>query len=291
MNETSELKHDEPMARYTSWRVGGPADVYFRPRSVAALGAYLAQLPASVPRMWLGLGSNTLIRDGGIRGVVISVTGLPRTFEAAADGTVAASAALPCATFARRAARLGLGPAAFFAGIPGTIGGALAMNAGAFGGETWDNVARVRTMDFAGETHLRDRSEFTVGYRHVAGAAGECFIAADFALGAIGDSESAGIRTLLDRRSETQPIGPPSAGSVFRNPEGEHAAALIERAGFKGRRIGGAVVSPKHANFIINEGTATAADIEALILEIRDGVAAKFGIELEPEVRIVGEPA
>lgn len=289
MPEPPAVLHDEPLARYTSWRVGGPADTLLRPRSVEALTRFLESLPGDVPLTWIGLGSNLLVRDGGIRGVVICTSGLPRDFESLGQGRVRAGAGLPCATFARRAARLGLGPAAFFAGIPGTIGGALAMNAGAFGGETWDRVVEVVTIDRHGTTRTRARADYEVGYRSVQGPSAEWFLSAVFALEQQDSDEVTQIRTMLDARGASQPIGPPSAGSVFRNPPGRHAAALIEQAGLKGLRIGGAIVSDKHANFILNDAGASAADIEALIERIRETVRHRYGVLLEPEVRIIGE--
>jgi len=254
------------------------------------LADFLAQLAPATPVTWIGLGSNLLVRDGGIRGVVIATHELPKEFGLDAAGRVRASAALPCATFAKRCARLQRGPAAFFAGIPGSLGGALAMNAGAFGGETWDRIAEVETIDRAGAIRRRGRDEFEIGYRTVRGPADEWFLSAGFDLAETPVDEADAIRSLLRERADRQPLGLPSAGSVFRNPPGAHAGALIERAGLKGLRRGGAVVADKHANFIINTGSATAADIEGLIREVRERVQAATGIELEPEVRIVGEP-
>ena len=291
MGTKSMLRHSEPMARHTSWRVGGVADEFFEPRSIEDLAEFLAALPESTPLTWIGLGSNVLVRDGGLRGVVVSSGGLPKTFEADADGRVRCSAALPCATLAKRAARAGLGPAAFFAGIPGSLGGALAMNAGAFGGETWDDIVSVETIDRSGAVRTRRKAEYRVGYRSVQGPGPEWFLGATFAFSSARDAEPEKIRTLLRERTEKQPLGLPSAGSVFRNPDGGHAGELIERVGLKGARCGGAIVSDKHANFIINDGSATAADIEALIDRIISRVREETGIELEPEVRIIGEAA
>jgi UDP-N-acetylmuramate dehydrogenase len=202
---------------------------------------------------------------------------------------VRASAGLPCATLARRCARWRLGPAAFFAGIPGTVGGALAMNAGAFGSETWDRVESVQTIDRFGAIRARPRGDFTVGYRSVRGADGEWFLSATLNLESGREGEAAVMKSLLDRRRGSQPLGRPSAGSVFRNPPGDFAGRLIEQAGLKGTRMGGAMVSDKHANFIINTGSATALDIEQLIDEIRATVRRQFGVELELEVRTLGE--
>jgi len=289
MQGNPELKANEPMSRHTSWRVGGPADLYFEPASIDSLGDFLAALEPTTPVTWIGLGSNLLVRDGGIRGVVIATGALPKEFELLGDSRVRASAALPCATLAKRCARAGLGPAAFFAGIPGSLGGALAMNAGAFGGESWDRVASVETIDRQGRVRERGRDEYSIAYRSVRGPAGEWFIGATFALAELGTQEAERIRTLLRQRSDKQPLGLPSAGSVFRNPEGGFAGELIERSGLKGLRVGGAIVAEKHANFIINTGDATAADIEALIAEVQRRVQESAGVLLEPEVRVIGE--
>jgi UDP-N-acetylmuramate dehydrogenase len=283
--------HGEPMREHTSWRVGGPADLYARPTSVAELERLLSTLPADVPVHWIGLGSNLLVRDGGIRGAVIATSGLPKDLEQL-DGTrVRCGAGLPCALLARQCVRWQVGPAAFFAGIPGTVGGALAMNAGAFGGETWNNVESVVTIDRRGAVRTRPRAEFTVGYRSVRGPAGEWFLAATFALGPDPATTAATIKALLAKRNATQPLGLASCGSTFSNPPGDYAGRLIEQAGMKGARVGGAVVSEKHANFIINTGSATAADIEALIERVRAAVERASGVRLELEARILGEPA
>ena len=279
----------EPLSGHTSWRVGGAADIFAAPRSLAELGDFLASLDADIPITFIGLGSNLLVRDGGVRGVVISTGSLPKLFEREGGGRVHCSAALPCATLAKRAARAGLGAAAFFAGIPGSLGGALAMNAGAFGGETWDHVVGVETIDRAGLIRSRARAEFAIAYRSVAGADGEWFVGASFEFPESGSEEQDKIRALLRERADKQPLGLPSAGSVFRNPAKAHAGELIERVGLKGLSRGGAVVSDKHANFIINTGRATAADIEGLIEEIKRRVKAETGVELIPEVRIIGE--
>lgn len=288
-SDKQELWRNEPMARHTSWRVGGPADIYFRPHSIASLQNFLAGLPSGTPVTWIGLGSNLLVRDGGIRGAVIATGALPKTFDAGESGVVRCSAALPCASLARQCARASLGPAAFFAGIPGSVGGALAMNAGAFGGETWDRITTLTTIDAAGQLRERPRSDYRVAYRRVEGPAGEWFVGACFGLSKLPETETESIRALLRERADKQPLGLPSAGSVFRNPADGHAGALIERAGLKGLTIGGAVVAEKHANFIINTGTATAADIESLISEVRRRVEAASGVVLEPEVRVLGE--
>ena len=222
--------------------------------------------------------------------MVTGTTGLLKRLERLDETLVRVEAAVPCTTLARQCVRWGLGPAAFFAGIPGTVGGALAMNAGAFGGETWQQVVGVTTMDRAGVLRERAPADFQVGYRCVAGPAGEWFISATLRFDARPDTSLADIKSLVARRKETQPIGQPSCGSVFRNPAGDHAARLIEAAGLKGFAVGGAVVSEKHANFIINRDHASATDIEQLIAHVRATVAAQHGVQLELEVRIVGAP-
>lgn len=280
---------DEPMSRHTSWRVGGAADIYFRPNSRDDLIAFMQTLPAEMPIHWVGLGSNLLVRDGGIRGAVIAVQDALSDIDDHGRGRVTAGAGLACTVFARYCVRQAYGPAEFFAGIPGTIGGALAMNAGAFGGETWNQVESVDVVNRAGEVSTRTPDEYRVAYRQVDGPAGEWFLGGTFVFEENFDTSMARVKSLVNERKEKQPLGLPSCGSVFRNPEGDHAARLIEAAGLKGFAIGGAVVSDKHANFIINHGDATAADIEALIKHVQATVKAEYGIELRREVHILGE--
>jgi UDP-N-acetylmuramate dehydrogenase len=249
-------------------------------------------LPAQVPVTWVGLGSNLLVRDGGIRGVVISVHGILNALERVGTDRVRAEAGVACARLGRQCAKWHLGPADFFAGIPGTVGGALAMNAGAWGGATWPRVAEVETIDRGGARHRRNVSEYRYGYRSVTPpVAGEWFIAGTFRFEARPDASTDSIKKLLEKRHAAQPIGAWSCGSVFTNPPGGHAADLIERAGLKGHRIGGAAVSEKHANFIINEGKATAADLEALVRHVQATVERVHGVQLRPEVRVIGEAA
>jgi UDP-N-acetylmuramate dehydrogenase len=286
----SRVRFGEPLSRHTSWHVGGPADIFFMPRDRRDLVSFLKVLPADVPLLWLGLGSNLLVRDGGVRGVVVSTRDALTALELRGERAVYAEAGVPCAKLARSCARWDLGPAEFFTGIPGTVGGALAMNAGAFGGETWRQVQTVETIDRNGSVRLRPAADYRVSYRHVeAPANDEWFLAATFQFEA-GSSE-ADTRALLERRRQTQPIGEWSCGSVFTNPPGDHAARLIESAGLKGLRIGGAVVSTKHANFILNEGAASARDIEDLIAQVQREVQRQHGRQLTPECRIVGEAA
>lgn len=286
--ESRVLRH-EAMAKHTSWHVGGPADLFFRPLDVADLAAFLQSLEPSTPIMWIGLGSNLLVRDGGVRGAVIETHGVFAELERLNDNEIRAGAGIACAKLAKQCIKWGLGPAEFFAGIPGTLGGALAMNAGAFGGETWTHVVSVATLDRAGVRHERPAADFTVSYRHVSGPANEWFLSARLRFEQRPGVSSDDIRLLLARRKATQPIGEWSCGSVFTNPPGDHAARLIDSAGLKGFRIGGARVSEMHANFIVNDGSASATDIEQLIAHVRQTVEQVHGVQLRPEVRIVGE--
>ncbi|MFQ5643136.1 MAG: UDP-N-acetylmuramate dehydrogenase [Thiogranum sp.] len=285
-----ELSSNEPMSAHTSWRVGGPADRCYRPADLDDLQQFLATLAADEPLTWVGLGSNLLVRDGGIRGTVILPFGGLDMLELTDTGRLRAGAGVACARVASFAARAGLTGAEFLAGIPGTMGGALAMNAGAFGGETWPLVESVQTLDHRGELRRRSRADYQVGYRSVSGPESEWFVCADLQLQEGGSTDAqARIRSLLERRSATQPTRQPSCGSVFRNPPDDHAARLIESCGLKGEQIGAARVSEKHANFIVNLGSASAADIEALIRYVQEQVQNRHGIRLQTEVRIIGE--
>ena len=286
-----EIRLNEPMSKHTSWRVGGPAETFFIPDSIEDLSEFLAKLHREVPVFWFGVGSNLLVRDGGIPGVVISASRILRTIERVDHYRVRAGAGLPCTQLARECLRWGIGPSEFFAGIPGSVGGALAMNAGAHGGETWERVESVRTIDRKGVINQRAPGEYTVGYRSVTGPSHEWFIEGTFRFEPDVTPSKQVMDEMLERRKRTQPLGLPSCGSVFRNPPGDHAARLIETAGLKGFSIGGAEVSEKHANVIINSGEATATDIEELIEHVRQTVIEQHGVELVHEVRIVGEVA
>jgi UDP-N-acetylmuramate dehydrogenase len=285
----ARVLRDEPMARHTSWHVGGPADLLFQPLNVEDLASFLQRLDSAVALLWIGLGSNLLVRDGGIRGAVIETHGALSELKRLSDTEIWCDAGVACAKLARQCIKWGLGPAEFFAGIPGTLGGALAMNAGAFGGETWTHVVTVTTIDRNGVRHDRAASEYAISYRHVAGPANEWFLGARLRFEPRPGVSNDDIRLLLARRKATQPIGEWSCGSVFTNPPGDHAARLIEAAGLKGFRIGGARVSEMHANFIVNDGTASAADIEQLIEHVMQTVRQVHAVELNTEVRIVGE--
>ncbi len=285
-----ELLRDESLSKHTVWGIGGPADYLYKPADLDDLCLFLADFPADAPLYWLGLGSNLLIRDAGIRGTVIHTAGCLKQLLQLSTNTVMAQAGVACAKVAKFCARRQLSDCEFFAGIPGTVGGALAMNAGAFGGETYRIVNRVETLSRRGQRLWRPGSAFNPGYRHVEIPVDEWFIAAEFKLGTSVSTDTAlRIRELLRKRAATQPTGVRSCGSVFRNPTGDHAARLIEASGLKGYRIGAAQVSTKHANFIINTGGARASDVECLIKHIIKQVADLHGIRLQPEVCIVGE--
>ena len=290
------LLRDAPLARHTTWRVGGNADLLYAPADRDDLAQFLHGLPAAMPVAMLGLGSNVLVRDGGIRGAVVLMHN-PGAALAVADGLIYADAGVASPKLARFAAMHGCAEAEFLAGVPGTVGGALAMNAGCYGGETWRHVARVETLGRSGVFSIRAPADYRIGYRSVQNADGtplsQPFTAAWFRF-PVGDiaTARAQIKALLARRIATQPLSLPNAGSVFRNPPGDYAARLVETCGLKGHAIGGARVSERHANFIVNpQRRARAADIEQLILHVRAIVQARTGILLEPEVRILGDPA
>ncbi|MBM4234454.1 MAG: UDP-N-acetylmuramate dehydrogenase [Gammaproteobacteria bacterium] len=287
-----QVAFDEPMSRHTSWHVGGPAEVFFKPCNREDLAEFLRVLPVTTPVSWVGLGSNLLVRDGGLRGAVISLHGALSKLQRRGESEVWCEAGVPCARIAKQCVRWGLGSAEFFAGIPGTFGGALAMNAGAFHGETWRHVHNVEVIDRSGVIKLRSAGEYRVSYRHVEPpVVEEAFLAASLHFEQREGASIDAIRDLLVERKQKQPIGEWSCGSVFINPPGDHAARLIEAAGLKGLRIGGARVSPKHANFIVNQGEASAADLEQLIAHVRRTVERHSGVKLQTEVRIVGEAA
>jgi UDP-N-acetylmuramate dehydrogenase len=290
-NLQGDLRLNEPLSKHTSWRVGGYAQQFYRPKNVEDLSIFLSQLPEKEPILWLGLGSNLLVRDGGFAGTVISTAGTLQELSIQ-DGAVKAEVGVYCGKLAKQVAKTAHTGAAFLAGIPGTIGGALAMNAGAHQAEIWQFVTEVITIDRDGTLRTRKPEDFTINYRHVEVPKGEWFASATLNFKA-GDAELEleQIKTLLKRRNDTQPANQPCAGSVFRNPEQGFAGHLIEKTALKGLTIGGASVSDKHANFIVNNGTATAADIEALILLVQQKVESAQGIKLKPEVHVVGEQA
>ena len=291
------LRVNEPMARHVSWRAGGVAVRAYVPADSADLAAFLATLPKAEPVCFVGLGSNLLVRDGGFRGTVVLMHSPHGAMRLEGD-LIYAEASVACPKVARFAATHGFEGAEFLAGVPGTAGGALAMNAGCYGSETWDVVAKVSTISRGGTVGERAPADFEWGYRRVELRGSklgeeEWFLAAWFRFRP-GDEKRARkrIKELLAQRIATQPLELPNAGSVFRNPPGDHAARLIEACELKGYAIGGARISEKHANFIVNpKGKARAGDIEALIGYARNAVRQRFGVELVPEVRIVGDSA
>ena len=298
-------RRDVPTARLVSWRAGGPADRVYQPADLADLMAFIRSLPADEPVLFAGLGSNLLVRDGGLRGTLVLTHGALSAFGPDSRGDApagsvqwVAAAGVPCPKVARQTALHGCEGAEFLAGIPGTMGGALAMNAGCYGSQTWERVVRVTLLTRDGRLVERLPGEFEVGYRHIAlrgpGRLGEdeWFVEATLRLPlGDGDRARARIREFLARRIATQPLQQPNAGSVFRNPPGGHAARLIEECGLKGLQIGGARVSERHANFIVNAGGASATDIEAVIERVHGCVLERTGIDLVREVRVVGERA
>ncbi len=297
------------MSRHVSWRAGGVAKCTYQPADLADLQCFLKKAPIDEPLIAVGLGSNLLVRDGGFPGTMLLMVGA--LTELRMEGEyIYVQAGVAGAKLARFAAANHLCGAEFFVGIPGTLGGMLAMNAGCYGGESWQKVQRVQVVTRAGELLERTPREYDIGYRSVrrirdtgCGAqdgvrraedpaeSGEEFFVGAWLRLEPGDVETARreIKALMEKRSASQPLQLPNAGSVFRNPPGDHAARLIESCGLKGTRIGGAQVSEKHANFIVNTGNATATDIEALIEEVQAKVASRTGVQLHPEVRIIGE--
>lgn len=288
------LRHDVDMRRHTTWRAGGRVERMYQPADLTDLALFLQRLDAKEPVLAVGLGSNLLVRDGGLKGTVLLMHAALNGLSIEADGTVYAQAGVAGAKLARFAALHNFTGAEFFAGIPGTVGGMLAMNAGCYGSETWEKVLCTQAVTRGGEIVKRSPADYDITYRHVALKNGqpEWFTGAWFKF-TPGDGAAARekIKELLTKRTNSQPLDLPNAGSVFRNPPGDYAGRLIESCGLKGKQIGGAQVSTKHANFIVNANNATAADIENLINEVQAAVEARTGIKLHPEVRIIGMAA
>lgn len=285
-----ELGENVPLAPFTWFRVGGPAEVLFRPVDADDLAVFLAGTPADVPVTVVGVGSNLLVRDGGVAGVVIR---LGRGFSGieVLDGSgLRVGAGVPDVAVARAAADAGIAGLEFYRGIPGAIGGALRMNAGAHGGETKDVLVEALALDRQGRLHRLTNADMGFSYRHASAGDDLIFIEAVFA-GRPGDK--AAIKARMDEvtaaREASQPIRTRTGGSTFKNPEGYKAWQLVDKAGARGLQIGGAQVSEMHCNFLINTGNATAADIEALGEEVRARVLATSGVSLEWEIRRIGE--
>lgn len=289
---SGELRHCEPMSRHTSWRVGGPARWFYTPKGVDDLGEFLVRLPGETEVAWCGLGSNLLVRDGGFDGVIISTLKGLRDLRQTNGSGVYAEAGVPGAKLAKFAVKHALGGAEFMIGIPGTVGGALAMNAGCFGSETWEIVGYADTINRMGERTRRDGGQVQWGYRSVDIDPAEWFTGAEFELHPCQTETGRDkIRKLLGKRAQTQPVQTANAGSVFRNPPTDHAARLLDSAGLKGCAIGAARVSPVHANFIENTGAASASDIESLINHMIERVEAMHSVRLQLEIRIIGKRA
>lgn len=284
-----KLMRDEPLAPFTWFRAGGPADVIFLPEDEADLAAFLKDLPADVPVTVLGVGSNTLVRDGGVEGVVIR---LGRGFnQVETNGTtIKAGSAVPDAILARKAAEAGIAGLEFYAGIPGTVGGAAVMNAGCYGSETVQVLTHASVMDRSGQVRRLANAELDYTYRHSALQDADLIVLSAEFEGTTGDPEAikARMAEITDRREQTQPIREKTGGSTFKNPQGNSSWKLVDQAGWRGRPYGGAMFSPLHANFLINTGEATAADLEGLGEQVRADVREKFGVQLEWEIKRVG---
>jgi UDP-N-acetylmuramate dehydrogenase len=278
----------QSLAALTWFRVGGPAQVLFMPEDEADLCCFLAHLPAAIPVAVVGLGSNLIVRDGGVPGIVVR---LGRGFSdiAVEGGRVRAGAAVPDVKVARAAQEAGLAGLSFFRGIPGSIGGALRMNGGAYGRETRDALVEARAVDRQGRVHVLRNAELGYSYRHCGAPADYIFTQALFA-GEPGDSAviAAEMDKITESREATQPIKSRTGGSTFKNPPGQKAWQLIDAAGCRGLRLGDAQVSELHCNFLINLGGATAADIESLGETVRRRVQDRSGIELEWEIERIG---
>ena len=288
--DKNTIHHDIELKDFNSWKVGGRAEQFLICDEKEILAAFIKKKKIKLPITLVGLGSNLLVRDGGIKGTVIVMHGGLRKINDD-DGMIYSEAGVSCSKLSKFTAKNGLADSAFFSGIPGTIGGALAMNAGCYGSETWDYVQKVLMINLNGDQVERNKSDFNISYRQVINNnKDEFFLAAWFKFPK-GDKEESEkrIKELLAHRKETQPLNWPTAGSTFRNPKDNFAAKLIDDCGLKGYQIGGAQVSEKHANFIINLGNASALDIENIITYIQKVVFEKKNIQLLREIRIIGE--
>lgn len=284
-----QLQHNHHLAKYTSWRIGGPARTFYQPADLDDLKNYLQNLPKNETILWLGAGTNVLLNSNGIDANVIYLRNRLTSLQNLDANTIRAEAGISCARLVQHCTHLGMTDAAFLAGIPGTVGGAVMMNAGAHGDNIWNHIIAVETINRAGEVKLRSANEFIAGYREVSGLNKnqEWFVATHLKFNCENAMNAKNrVAELLAKRKATQPLSEFTCGSVFRNPPNNFAAKLIEECGLKGFKIGAARVSEKHANFIINEGKATSDDIQKLMQKIIDEVAKKTGIMLIPEVHV-----
>ena len=285
------ILNDEALAPFTWFRVGGPADVIFLPQDDDDLAGFLAGLDASVPVTLLGVGSNTLVRDGGVEGVVIRLGKPFAAVAARGDHRIFAGAAALDATVAREAGKAGIAGLEFFRGVPGAIGGALVMNAGCYGAETRDVLVEAYALTRAGRRLTLSNADLDYSYRKSARAAAEQLIFTGGLFQGTPDDPAA-IEARMDeitaRREATQPIREKTGGSTFKNPPGHSSWKLVDAAGWRGKLFGGAMFSPLHANFLINTGEATAADLEGLGEVVRADVKAKLGVDLEWEIKRIG---
>lgn len=281
---------EEPMKKHTTFRVGGPADVLVQPDETALAAILALCRQYHVPYSFIGNGSNLLVGDKGIRGVVIEMTDPMGNIEV--NGTkITAQAGAMLSKIANTAASNGLGGMEFAAGIPGSVGGAVVMNAGAYGGEMKDIIEKVYVLDENGAQLELDRDALDLGYRHSC-IPEKKYIVTKVVLELVPRNEAeirSEMKELNEKRAEKQPLQYPSAGSTFKRPEGYFAGKLIMDAGLRGYQVGGAQVSEKHCGFVINKGDATAADICQLMRDVSDKVQAQFGVVLEPEVKMIGE--
>ena len=280
---------DESMAKHTSWGIGGCADLFYSPKSREDLVSFLSSVDPNLPITWIGKGTNILVRDGGIRGVVISTKSFLKEIEKTSKYLYKVEAGVACVELALFCQKNGIGPAAFFSGIPGSIGGALTMNAGSFGMETWDLVIEVEVINEKGDISFLEKESFDIAYRTVTFPFRLWFLSCSMSLSSDEQTTKDNLIELRNQRIKTQPLSEDTCGSVFKNPPGNFAGALIEGSGLKGFKIGSASISEQHANFIVNEGGATARDIENLIKHTRQVVKKNYDIDLQPEVRIIGE--
>ena len=288
-----KLLRDEPLGPFTWFRVGGPAEVIFLPEDEDDLATFLKALPPEVPVTVLGVGSNTLVRDGGVDGVVIRLGKAFARVEPRGDSRIFAGAAVLDATLAREAGKAGIAGLEFYRGVPGSIGGALVMNAGCYGAETKDVLVEAYALTRAGERLTLSNADLGYSYRKSARAAAEPLIF----LGALFEGRpddpaaiEARMAEITERREKTQPIREKTGGSTFKNPPGHSSWKLVDEAGWRGKLFGGAMFSPLHSNFLINTGEATAADLEGLGEAVRADVKTKFGVDLDWEIKRIGKP-